>query len=209
MGVLPDTRLAQIEFFESRITPWALNTAAIGLTAAQVASINALILAARAAYETMIAARNAAKAATAQFYADSDAMRTNGADLIKIIKAFASSTDDPNVFTIAQIPPPAEPSPQPPPEIPADLQSALLNSGFVELTWRGSVSPGGTFTVWRSINSGAFVQIGLTGSKTFVDDTLPAGTPDATYYVKAHRGQLNSDDSEPIFVRFGNEAIAA
>lgn len=135
--------------------------------------------------------------------------------MIKIIKAFASSTDDPNVFTLAQIPAPTAPTPLPPPEIPADLQSALLNSGFVELTWRGSVSPGGNFTVWRSIaptpgsGAGAFIQIGMTGAKIFVDDTLPAGTPAATYFVKAHRGNLASDDSEPIFVRFGNEAIAA
>ena len=215
MGVLPESRLDQVDFFETRISPWGLNAVAIGLTIAQTGAQSALTGAARNSHENMITARNAARAATAQFYADSDAMRANGADLIKIIKAFASSTDDPNVYTLAQIPAPAAPTPLPPPEIPTDLQSALLNSGSVELTWRGSVSPGGNFTVWRSLTptpgSGVlgFVQIGLTGIKTFVDDTLPAGTPAATYFVKAHRGQFASDDSEPIFVRFGNEAIAA
>ncbi|MCZ6836799.1 MAG: hypothetical protein O7G85_13570 [Planctomycetota bacterium] len=106
----------------------------------------------------------------------------------------------------------------PPPEIPIDLQSALLNSGFVELTWRGSVSPSGNFVIWRSINDGSgggagpFIQIGLTGTKSFIDETIPAGTPEATYFVKAHRGQFASDDSEPILLRFGTpgiEAIAA
>ena len=212
MGVLPESRLDQVDFFETRISPWGLNAVAIGLTIAQTGAQKALTGAARNSHENMITARNAARAATAQFYADSDAMRANGADLIKIIRAFATSTNDPNVFTLAQIPPPAASTPLPAPEIPADLQSGLLNSGFVELTWRGSVAPGGTFTLWRSINGGAFVQIGLTGAKVFVDDTLPAGTPAATYFVKAHRGLLASDDSEPIFVRFGTpglEAIAA
>ncbi len=209
MGVLPESRLAQVDFFETRISPWGVNAVAIGLTVAQTGAQRAFTGAARNSHENMITARNAAKAATAQFYADSDAMRANGSDLIKIIKAFASSTNEPNVFTLAQIPAPAAPTPLPPPEIPADLQSALLNSGFVELTWRGSVSPGGNFTVWRSIAPTAFIQIGMTGAKIFVDDTLPAGTPAATYFVKAHRGNLASDDSEPIFVRFGNEAIAA
>ncbi|MCZ6836800.1 MAG: hypothetical protein O7G85_13575 [Planctomycetota bacterium] len=97
MGVLPESRLAHVDFFETRISPWSVNAVAIGLTLAQTGAQSTLTSNARNSYENMVTARNASKAATAQFYADSDAMKANGADLIKIIKAFASSTDDPNV----------------------------------------------------------------------------------------------------------------
>lgn len=57
MGVVPNTIIGQIQFFENHIGKWAVAPTTIGLTAAQVTSITALTSAARAAYEAAEIAR--------------------------------------------------------------------------------------------------------------------------------------------------------
>jgi hypothetical protein len=72
MGVVPDTRVGKIEFYEAHISPWTTNAAGIGLTPASVTALGTLTATARDKYNDAEAARQAAKAATLAFH---DAVR--------------------------------------------------------------------------------------------------------------------------------------
>ncbi|MFG0260521.1 MAG: hypothetical protein ACF8LK_09245, partial [Phycisphaerales bacterium JB041] len=63
MGITPNSRLGKVTFYETHINPWATNAAAIGLEMAEVTALGVATGAARTAYNDMIAARAASKAA--------------------------------------------------------------------------------------------------------------------------------------------------
>jgi len=176
-----------------------------------------LTTAARATYNAMQIQHEQSKNSTQQWYDAITALREKGADYLKAIKAYAATTNNPNVFTLAVIPPPKSPTPTPPPSTPTSLTATLLNNGAIKLDWKASVAKGTAFSVWRKLaGQPSFEQIGLASSDaTFTDDTLPVGGgggggPDSQggvwYQTRAHRLGQSSEFSEPIFVRFGNVA---
>jgi hypothetical protein len=211
MAILPDSLLSQLEFFETRNPEWAAAPANLGLSASQMSSMIALTTAARASYTAMQVARAESTNATQAWYDNQEAMRVKGADLIKVIKAFAAATNNPGVYTAALLPPPKSPSPLPPPATPTSLTATLLNNGAIKIEWKASIE-GTSFGVWRKLNltGQAYEQVGIvTGVRTFTDATLPAGGlgsagPGVFYQVQAHRGGLTSEFSEPVNIRFGS-----
>ncbi|MDQ7013531.1 MAG: hypothetical protein Q9O74_06490, partial [Planctomycetota bacterium] len=91
-----------------------------------------------------------------------------------------------------------------PPAIATDLTTTLRNTGAIELAWEGTIANGTVYTIWRKIGtSSPATLLGAVGARSFIDNTLPAGTPEATYFVRTHRGELSSDDSTHITVRLG------
>jgi len=207
MTVVPNKDLDAVQFFESHVPVWAATPAAVGLTAAQVAALDTATKAARNAYTAQQNARNAAKASTSAYHTNVGAMREIGGDLIKTIKAFAATSNNPNVYAIAQIPMPAEPAPLPPPGQPNDFDVRLTGSGAIVLSWKcanAAPSSGAYFTVRRRIGTqGAFTLVGGTGSRTFIDDSIPAGSPFVTYLVQGFRGEQPGPESELVSVQFG------
>ncbi len=208
MGVLPDTRLGQLEFCESKNPVWTAQAANLNLTPVMMTTLVSLTTAARAQYNAMVAAHAASKTATQAWYDAQEAMRDKAAEYIKTIKAYAGTTNNPNVFNLAQIPPPKSPSASAPPPTPTNLTATLLNSGAIQLDWKGNITSGVVFTVWRRFGSELNMeQVGtVSGAKSFTDATLPVGVQTASgvwYQVRAERIGLFSDFSEPIFVRFG------
>jgi hypothetical protein len=213
MGVVPDTRLGKIEFYESHALaggPWAANAAAIGLTPAAVTTLGTLTAQARAAFNAAEAARQAAKAATQNFYDKVRAMHSGpgaGADMIEAIKNYAQTKNDPNVYTLAQIPPPATPGVTPPPGTPFDFTVGLLQNGALELKWKCN-NPSGTqgtiYEVKRQLPGGTMQFIGASGVKSFTDDTLPGGggASPATYQVTAVRSTSRGNPAQ-FTVNFG------
>ncbi|MBL9030862.1 MAG: hypothetical protein JNM80_04035 [Phycisphaerae bacterium] len=212
MGVVPDTRLGKIEFYEAHTLPggpWAANAAAIGLTPAAVTALGTLTTQARAAFNAAEAARQAAKAATQNFYDKVRAMHNGpgaGSDMIQTIRTWAESKNDPNVYTLAQIPPPATPGVSPPPGTPFDFTVGLLQSGALELKWKCN-NPSGTqgtiYEVKRRIGgSGNFSFVGATGVKAFTDDTVAAGSPSVTYQITAVRSTQRGNPAQ-FTVNFG------
>lgn len=214
MGIVPDTRIGKIEFYEAHALaggPWATNAAAIGLTAAQVAALGTLTTQARAAFNAAEAARQAAKAATQNFYDKVRAMHNGpgaGSDMIQAIRNWAESKDDPNVYVLAQIPPPATPGTTPPPGTPFDFTIGLLQNGALELKWKCN-NPSGTqgtiYEVKRRIGGGAsgpFTFVGASGVKAFTDDTVPAGSPSVTYQITAVRSTQRGNPAQ-FTVNFG------
>src|SRR5690606_16817340 len=104
VATIPKSRLDQIQFCEDHLPIWVNEAPNIGLDAQQITDLTGLTTQARAAYTTQQQAKQAALAATADFHDKTDAMRAFAGALVSEIQAFAKSTDDPNVFVLAQIP---------------------------------------------------------------------------------------------------------
>jgi hypothetical protein len=208
MGIVPDSRLGKIEFYEAHLAPWTASAAAIGLTPASVTALDALTADARKAFNDTEVARLAAKAATQAFHDAVRAMHSGpgaGADMIDAIRNKAESTDNPNVYVLAQIPPPAVPGTTPPPGTPLDFTVGLLQNGALELKWKCN-NPSGTqgtiYEVKRRIGAGDFGFVGATGVRVFTDDTLPSGSAPVTYQITAVRSTSRGNPAQ-FTVNFG------
>ncbi len=218
MPVLPDKRLEQIQFFETRLPAWqAAPAAAIGLTTAQITALASATQNARDAFNAAQAARSASKGATTAYHTASDDMRELGADLIRTIKAFADLQASPGaVYGLAQIPEPLPPEPLGPPGKPVEFAVALETGGAITLSWsapNASASSGAFFTVARKLPGEAdFSFIGGTGGSTtesrrmsFTDATVPASAAaqGAQYRVRGQRGTVVGQFSDGITIEFG------
>jgi len=194
MSLVPDSRIGKLNFYEARIAPWQANAAAIGVLPAAVTALDALAVDARKAFNDMEAARNAAKASTQVFYEAIRALHSGpgaGQDMIDAIRLKAQTTNDPGVYALAQIPPPATPSTTPPPGTPSNFTVGLLQNGAIELKWKCD-NPSGTqgtiYEVMRRFTlDGPFSFVGASGTRSFIDQTIPAGSSPATYQITAVR----------------------
>jgi hypothetical protein len=207
MPVLPNTRLEQLEWVESHLPLWSPSPTTIGLTSLQITELQNLATAARDSYTAQLSARNAAKNATVAFYSASDSLRDRTGELITTVKAFAENTNNPSVYTTADVPPPAPPSTVPAPAAPTDLVTTVENDGSVTVRWKATQpAPGAQqyFRVYRALNgSPAYAPLSDTGLKEFNDATVPVGTSLVSYQVQARRGDKSSTLSEAVIVRFG------
>ncbi len=208
MSTTPSTRLGKVEFYETRISPWATNALAIGLSVGDVTALGIATGAARVAYNDMIAARTASKSATQLFYNMVTAMHSApsfGSDMIDTIKNFAQSTDDPNVYVLADIPGPTPPGTVGPPGTPDNFRVVLLQDGAVELKWK-CINPEGSvgtqYEIRRSDNGGAMTLIDVAGTREFVDGTVPSTTNRVMYRITATRSGLRGNPAN-YSVQFG------
>ncbi len=204
-----------IAFFASHVPVWSAKAAEIGLSPETVAELSALLSAAQDAAATQAAKSDEKKAATQAANQAAAALRAAGAGDLATIKAFAKSTNDPSVYTKAQIPAPADRTPAPPPSMPYDLDAALDNNGNVVLSFKADNAQSHTgvfFEIRRKLDGqSGFTLVGSTGTKTFTDHGIQSGTASAVYNVTAKRGELSSPTSENIYVPFaggGNGPVA-
>ncbi len=214
MPVLPPNDVAFIQFCEYHVPVWQAAPATIGLTAAQVTAFDNFTKASRAAYTAAQNARNASKAATVALKNALSTNRGNAGDLIKVIKAYADSTNNPNVYATAQIPPPAPPTPEPLPTKPTDVAVSLSGDGTLVVSWKSSNSApsrGASFAVTRRIGTNAStpytgIGAGVTtarGRGAFADSTVPVGTTTVSYIITPTRGTQTGEASDPVTVQFG------
>ncbi len=222
MAVLPQDRLASIQFCEDHVNIWAAAPAtAVGLTAAQVESLTALTDEARNAYNAAQAARQASKAATVSYNAAVREMRTLAGDMISQIKAFADLSANPsNVYSVAQIPPPAPPTPATAPGKPSNISIVLQPTGAITLNWEATnaaASSGGFFNVFRKLPGQTnFLNIGgapgstsFSRSMSFTDGSVPtsAAAQGAQYIIQGQRGTLTGTPSDAVTVQFGTDGL--
>lgn len=208
MSIVPEGNATRITYFENHLAPWGQNAADIGLTLDQINRIAALTLAARDAYNAAIAAREASKAATQAQNDAIDVMAAFGGDLIKTIRAFAETSDDPGVFVTAQIPAPRPRTPLGPAPTPENLAANLTNDGAISLSWSAETAGRMAFVIERRTAEpgqapGAWALIGTSTTKNFIDAALPTGLENAQYRVTAERPGGRSQPTEPIVVLFG------
>ncbi|MDB5323458.1 MAG: hypothetical protein JWN40_5089 [Phycisphaerales bacterium] len=190
MSLVPDTNEGKILFFQSKNTPWAANSTAIGTTTGAVTALATKVTSAQTKLAAAIAAREASKNATADLKAAVRDMATAGSDIIKQIRAKAA-TDGNGVYILAQIPAPATPTPVPAPGTPTGFSATLNPDGSLKLKWKcaNPAGAGGTmYQVSRRTGSiGAFASIGGTGNRSFIDAGVPAGVASVTYQIVAVR----------------------
>lgn len=208
----PNSDAAYLAWANNHVVVWAGNGTPpdIGLTAAQVAAAAVLVDDAQARYDAMLAARDAAKAATVEKDTGFDAMKASIGGLIGIIDGYAKSVADPDVYARAQIDPPKPAAPRVDAPTPTDLQADLLNDGRVEFRFKASAGGAAVFLVQRQIvpvggAPGAFEDVGQADDlKRYVDEDVPTGVANISYRARTRltNGQL-SDWSEPATIRFG------
>jgi hypothetical protein len=190
MAVVPDKAVDKIAFYENHDTPWSANAVAIGTTTSAVSALATQTTAARAAYNAQQEAQNTAKAATLALKSAVNAMGQSGSDIIKSIKTKAATAGD-SVYTLAQIPAPATPSPVAPPGTPSNFKVALNGNGSLKLTWKCANPAGSVGTIYqvyrRVAADDAFTYLGGVGTKSITDNTLPAGASAVTYQIQAVR----------------------
>jgi len=206
MSVLPNTRLGRIEWFEQRLAAWAADPEAVGLTVDQIMALTPLVTAARTSYQAAQVARAESRGATLSFHTAEEALVATGRDLIATIKAFAETSDDPNVYVLANVPPPAPLSPAGPPNPPTDVRGAINSDGAVELKWSGSLAFRTFYDILRRLEGEpAWTLIDSVGAKSFLDSSVPVGATSVQYRVRAKRGEFTSAANEPITIRLGVE----
>lgn len=204
--VLPNGYAAQLQWFATRLPKWLSDPAAIGLSPSQVAGLAALLDEAQDHQRQARALRIAAKSATARANTSASTVRERGGVLIKTIKAFAESTQDPEVWARAQIPPPLPRSTSPAPDMPSHVSLQLQTAGAVQVRWkarRAAPHTGVSFVVYRRLDTeSSYSLCGISGVREFIDDSIPPGTVCATYMVQAVRSNLKSPLSEPTGINF-------
>lgn len=207
MPIVPANDVAALEFFESHGPQWQSNAAGLGIPGPLAASIKADAVTTRGLYQAAIDARNASKAATLAWQSSLSNLRIEGSAGIAAIKATADNNANPNsIYELAQIPPPATPAPLPAPGQPFAFTVGVLASGALSLKWKMTGTQGGNLFYQvkrRLVGESAYTILGGSGNKTFIDETLPAGTDSVQYIVTAFRGQTAGLDSIPVPVQFG------
>ncbi len=207
--VLPRTRVATLEFFETRLPVWGAAPAAIGLRPLDIAQLTDLTEAARAAHDEAERLRAQAAAAADAARLASEAMRARGAGMVRVIKAYADNKDDPNIYAAAQINPPVPPTRRPPlapPGRPELARPELNSDGSVTLRWKADnamASRGAYFVIVRTLPDEAERVIGDAAGRTFTDRTLPRGTASATYMIIPKRGARSGEPSARVTVQLG------
>jgi len=212
MSIVPPTNIGKLEFYEQHIQAWTDNAASLGVLPASCASLATLITGARAAATAAGEARDAARAATQTFYNGVESMHELGAEIIAEIKNHARSTSNPEVYSLAKIPPPKQPAPVPPPGVPEGFRVQLLQSGAVKLSWKCANPPGAQGTVYsiaRRVGGGgggggggAYTPIATVGERVFTDLSVPAGAASVSYRITAQRSTASGDPAN-FTVNFG------
>lgn len=232
MSTLPSKDIDQITFMEQHAPIWAGSPASVGLTAPTCTAITAAVSAARKAFNDAQNARAASKSFTNTQKNAIAAMHTLSADAIKTIRLYAETTGDPNVYSKADIDPPAPPTPAQAPTQPIMLRASIEPSGALTIGWKAgpaSTNPitgqvydpstvGVTYVIARKVNNEAtFSQVGTAepaksgprGFASFTDSTLVAGSSNITYMITPRRGALIGPMSEVFSVTLGTGGVGS
>jgi hypothetical protein len=208
MATIPDKIAERLAFFEYHLPVWAADPALIGLNAAQISDLAIRTAAARTAFDDAQAARSVSRAKTVSQTEAMGDMSNLGSDLVKTIRAFAETTDNVNVYSVAEIPPPAPPTPTGPPEVPTNIDASINNFGEIKVSWKASRAAGTQFIIQRQLKSvdgtlGNWTFAGSSVSNDYTDNTVPTGFAAVNYRVYAQRPGGQSDASITVTLNFG------
>lgn len=217
MTTFPNSKKATLEKIEALLTPWGANATSIGLTAAQMTLLSSRTTNARAKLNNQTAKKLEALAATNEWNVAFEQVEEVAKDYVKTIRAFAETTNNQNVYSLAQIPAPKTPAPLGPPESPTLLSALLTTAGTIELAWQGSLEGGTHFIIERFATplpgsgapAGSWMTVGVASEKKFTDALVPQGVASISYRITAQRSGGTSTPSEPALVNFGTAPIAA
>ncbi|HMN40881.1 MAG TPA: hypothetical protein PKE29_08545 [Phycisphaerales bacterium] len=192
---------------------WSVNATSVGLTAAQALqfknAVNTMVLANSSAE----AARQASKDATITLQTNVDVVRTLGAAFVAVIKGYAETTNNNNVYALGGVSPSDPPGVVPTPVAPNQFGASINPDGSLTVKWKVTQPAGCTnvsYSVSRRLNGGTgpFVLLANEGgrNKSFVDTTLPIGVDKVEYIVQPRRGDVAGPQSTVFMVQFGSVA---
>lgn len=206
---LPQTRFARLQYMESHVEPFADHQADIGISVVQLGQFTANASAARAAWDSYVAARQAASAARTAWYEAIATATGTTRSALRSINTFAKNSDNPGaVYALAQVEAPKPPEPLGPPAVPADLAVSLDTEGRATLRWAGSRHGGTVFTVQRRTTStsgqtGPWTTLVTVPERVFIDPATPVGVLSVGYRVRGERVGGASAYSSPIALPMG------
>lgn len=209
MGPYPTSpRSDFLAWCEAHVSLFTDNAAAIGITPAQALLFKNAVNAAVESDAGATEAKLSNKAAVSKNAKKFTELRKVTGDTVKLIKTFAQTTGNDNVYDIAQVPAPQDPSALPPPAKPTDLRVALdLTTGAPSLSWKAANPRGSQGTSYivrrRTSTSAPFEFVGVTGSKKFVDNNFFAGPDSVQYTVQGQRSDSAGPVSDILVVNFG------
>lgn len=128
-----------------------------------------------------------------------------------IIRRFALTQPNPAaVYNAALIPAPKVPAGNVPPGQPFEIKATLNTvSGNLKLLWKcenPKTSTGTVYLVRRRVGtSGAWVQVGITSTRSFLDTDVPTAAV-VQYQITAQRSNINGLPSQPVNIAFGHGA---
>lgn len=207
---MPNTIGDLINWCNTHNTLWTTNAEQIGLTDEQAAAFKTLCETMAANYATAQAARQASKDATMNLQNAVSGVRALGGAYIAIIKGFAESTNDMDVYALAGVSPSNPPGTVPAPVPPTQFGATVNPDGSLTIKWRVSQPEGVTgvqYMVSRRVNggNGPFTFVGAEGSnKSFTDLTLPVGVDKVEYIVQPKRNGVFGEQSNVFSVQFGS-----
>ncbi len=194
MLIVPRTLDELLLWGDTHSIEWESSFASIGLSPAQIAAFKDSLDAAKSARSTAEQLELARRSATLDCKTAVQNFRATAAETLASIKAFAEQQDNPDiVFSAAHLPIPQRPSPAPPPGKPEQFSFSILPTGAFVLQWK-CANPYGTsgtiYQIERSIADNAFAILGHSGTKKFLDKSVPAGSSRLVYRVTAIRSTV-------------------
>ena len=210
MGTFPESpRSDFLAWCVAHKDVFTTNQAALGLTAAQTTAFKTAVTDAASASDAQTAAKDAAQAATTAVNLKFTALRDKAAEMVRTIRTYAENTNNPGVYALAQIPPPAAGSPVPPPAQPTNLTVAIdPATGAIQLKWKAANpagSSGTSYIVRRKLpTQTSWEFVGVTGSKAFTDSSFAAGPDSVQYTVQGQRSDQSGPVSGILTVNFGH-----
>ncbi|HYE62997.1 MAG TPA: fibronectin type III domain-containing protein [Phycisphaerales bacterium] len=203
---MPTTIAELLQWAGSHRDLWVLNQAQIGLSAPQVQAFKTVADAFIAAEAAAVKAREAAKAATLELNDAMAAVRTLGGGYINLIRAYAETTNNNQVYVLSGVDPVSPPGPQPIPNAPTNFSATVTPEGWIVVSWKASQPASGVqYRVQRRINGEAnFTLVGTVGSvKKYEDKTLPFGVDRVDYIVTPVRNNIVGPSGNTFSLQFG------
>lgn len=179
MRRVPKDISGAISFYSNHLSVWTDHSTEIGSTPEQVADFGVKLAAATDAYQAQLAAQASAQAATATLHNALEALAISGGAILQQIGTKARTGGVP-IYALANVDPPAAPSPRPAPGKVIQLKTQLQGDGSLVLVWKcqrdGGRSGGTMYQIYRADGlQSPFQFLGVTGKKKFIDTTIPPG----------------------------------
>jgi hypothetical protein len=208
---LPTTIPDLINWCVAHSSQWTSNATQINLTPAQATAYATVVTNLTKANDAAEMARMASKEATMQLQSAVDAARGLSSVYIDIIKNYAESSHNPNVYALGGVSPGNPPGTPPLPVAPDKFAASVNPDGSLTIKWKVSQPTGATgvqYRVMRRVNTteGPYTIVSTEGSnKSFTDMTLPVGVDMVQYIVQPTRpGGIVGPQSNVFSVQFGS-----
>jgi len=207
MSTVPTKPEDAIAWVQDHVTPWTTNAEALKLDVATLGQLGALASAANDALTARRAADTAARDAVANLHAAVKTMRELAGGQVSIIRATARNDQNPQaIYSLAQIPAPADRAPAPPPAPVTDFQVTLEEGGSLRVSFKcaNAARTGGViYRVERQATAQEPFQFLLNAQdKFFVDGSFPNTSPQITYRVTG-QSSTKTGPTSYFTVRYG------